>query len=51
MTRRARTKDAAEATGLTPRAATTLLRRPEEQGRLMWHGSSRNDPSQHYTVD
>lgn len=48
---RVRTKDVVEATGLTRRAATSLLRRLEKQGRLTWHGSSRNDPSQHYTAD
>lgn len=51
MTRSVLTKDVVEATGLTRRAATSLLRRLDERGRLTWHGSSWNDPLQYYTAD
>ncbi len=48
---RVTTRDVAAATGLSRRAAATLLGRLVEQGRLHWHGSSRNDPRQYYALN
>ncbi len=42
------TKDLTEATGLSRQAASVLLKRLAEDGLLVWHGSSRNDPRQYY---
>ena len=44
------TKDLTEATGLTRQAASALLKRLAEGGALVWHGASRNDPRQYYSL-
>ena len=44
------TKDLTEATGLTRQAASVLLKRLSEGGALIWHGASKNDPRQYYSI-
>ena len=44
------TRDLAEATGLTRQAASMLLQRLAGRGALVWHGASKNDPRQYYSL-
>lgn len=44
------TRELARIIGRSAKSASATLKSLEAQGVLMWHGTSTNDPAQHYTL-
>lgn len=44
------TRSLVDATGMSRKAASALLKRLSNRGYLQWHGSSNNDPEQYYSI-
>ncbi|MDJ1649890.1 MULTISPECIES: RNA-binding domain-containing protein [Gordonibacter] len=49
-TGRVTTRALVDATGLSRKAASALLKRLSNRDYLQWHGSSNNDPEQYYSI-